>query len=205
MLLTPLGHRIVVRFARKAFWKPTAPSKLFRITEHKFYSKEEVERIHVLHKAYIAQEAAIREFARVEFYEPAQQTGGIPMEFQGQDQKLYEQFLAENDAENERIRQLREEYFESELKKTEELLLEEKYKMETQLYKTAEFVDEYVRQQKADEFSIVTPDNIDAILEQAIQNPVNPEFCIDAQGRKYTGSSMKPEDTPKEAVAANKS
>lgn len=185
MIITSLGQRIVVRYARKPIWMPTARSKLFRIAEHTFYSEDEVRQIRLLQTAYRAQEASIQEFMKHEFYIPATQSGGLPPEFIKLELERDQQIYAENDRENARIAKIKEEMMQKQLKELEEKVMEAKLTEEEDLMQIGLQVDDYIERHKSDPNSFVTPDNIDALIEKAIETPVSFEYCIDSLGRRY--------------------
>lgn len=185
-IITPLSHRIFVRFARKPIWMPTAPSKLFRIAEHNFYTPEEVKQIYTISRAFKAQEQSIQEFMKHEFYIPATQSGGLPAEFIEKEAELDKRLYEENERENARVAKLKEEAFNQQLRAMEDKIMEEKMNKEERFMETARKIDQYVKDQKSDPNSFVTPDNIDAIIEQALENPVNFEYCIEISGNKRT-------------------
>lgn len=185
MLSSSLGQKIIVRFLRKPRWMPPAPSKLFRIAEHTFYSKDEVEQIRLLNDTYKAQLVTIREFMKHEFYIPATQAGGLPLAFiqmeQEQDKKTYE----ENERENQRVAKLKEEYLQKQLKDLEDKLYHEKLLRDDKRVEKILEIDENVRKLKSDPDSIVTPENIEILIEKAIANPKSYEFCINQYGKKF--------------------
>lgn len=189
MLITPLGLRIVVRFARKPIWMPTAPSKLFRITNHTFYSEEEVKQIAKLRHVYLAQMESIYSYMKREFYIPATQAGGMPPDFLAKEQADEEQLLAENDRINAEVAKRKERFFEEQFKKLEESVMEEKLAIEEALIDSGRKMDEFVSVTKSNPDSFVTSDNIEARIEYALENPIDLEFYIDRQGRRYGASS----------------
>lgn len=189
-IITPLRQRIFVRFARKPIWMPTAPSKLFRIAEHKFYSKEEAEDIYNLSIAYRAQELSIQEFMKHEFYIPATNLGGLPSEFVQKEMDIDRRLREENDRENARIAESKNEFLNNRSKELEMRMLEEKKLREEKLETIAKKVDEYILAQTPDSF--ITPDNIDSKIEHAIDNPVCFEFFIDPRGKRYYAKQGQP-------------
>lgn len=184
-MFTSLGQRIIVRYARKPIWMPTAKSKIFRITNHTFYSPDEVKQIAILKTAYQAQEKSIGEFMKHEFYIPVTQSGGLPPEFIKKELEADRALIEENECINAEVAKTKEEYFKQQIKILEAKLLEEKERIEEQLLKTAQDIDDYVRENKSNPERFVTPDNIDAIIEKALENPVTYEFYIDRGGRRY--------------------
>lgn len=184
-MLTSLGHRIIVRYARKPIYMPTAPSKLFRIPEHTFYDEEECRQIRRLQVVYDAQMESIRKFAKREFYIPATQAGGLPAEFVEQEQKEEIKLLEENERINADVAKRREEYFDLKMKELEKRALEEKMAREEALLQAAEEVDELIRKYKSDPESFITPENFDTMMEKVIDNPVSHEFFIDKQGKRH--------------------
>lgn len=185
MIITNLGHKIFVRYARKPIWMPTAPSKLFRIPEHTFYDEEEVKQIRQLHEAFRHQERSIQEFMRQEFYMPSLQAGGLPVEFIEKEVEEDRQLFEENNRENERIGKLRQKMMDEILKNLETKVMEEKLRKEEYLMVKAMETDEYIKAVKSDPYSFVTPDNIEECIENAIQNPVSFSFYIDSSGNHY--------------------
>lgn len=189
MLITPLGLRVFVRFARKPIWMPTAPSKLFRITNHTFYDKDESEQIRKLQYVYSAQMQSICNYLKQEFYIPATKAGGMPADFLEKELAEEEALQAENDKINAKVAEQREKFFQNRLKEMEDRVLEEKMAIEEALIETGQRMDEFVKKTKSDPDSFVTPENIDAHIERAFENPTNFEFCIDKQGKKLGESS----------------
>lgn len=181
---------------------PTAPSKLFRITEHVFYDSEEIKQIKQLDYAHQAQMDSIKAYMEEKFYIPSTQSGGIPQEFIDQETKKDEKIYAENDKINAEIAKEREEFFANMIAQMEEQVMEEKLATEERLIETAEKIDEYVKKTKDDPESFVTPDNFEYMLNKAIENPKSYEFCIDRAGRIYgqnqdKSTSNEKSDTPK--------
>ena len=192
MITTPLGFKIVARFARKPIWMPTAPSKLFRIAEHTFYDKEEVLQISKLHYAYRAQMESIGKYMEQEFYIPATRAGGIPPEFIKSEQEEEKEIIAENDRINAEIARQKDEYFSQKLKETEDKVMQRKLDKEEQLIEAAQQIDEYIRAQKTNPDSCVTAENIDSQIDRSLENPVSFEFCIDKTGRRLGLQNLPP-------------
>lgn len=193
MIITPLCQRIVVRYARKPIWMPTAPSKLFRIAEHTFYSPEEMKRIKEMHLDYTEKMAAIKDIMEKEFYIPATKSGGIPPEFIEKEYKQDEDIYRENDKINSEVAKMKEEYFTKLIRDMEDKVMEEKLDKEEELIETSQKVDEYVKKHKGDPDGFVTPENIDSMIQKALESPISHEFCIDRSGRRY-GMSLKPQN-----------
>lgn len=185
MLLTSLGQRIVIRGARKAIWMPTAPSKLFRIPEHTFYDNEETEQMTTLRIVYQAQMESIRKFMEGEFYLPSLKSGGIPPDFIEKESMEDADILAENDAINAKIGEAKEQFFEKRLKELEEQAMEEKLSKEEELIMSSQKTDEYVRKLLEDPNNFVTTENIDMMLDKALESPTFYEFYIDKKGAKH--------------------
>lgn len=185
MIITSLGHRIVVRYARKPIWSPTAPSKLFRIPEHTFYSQDEVKQIRILKAAYEAQVDSVHEFLKHEFFIPASQSGGLSKEFIEKELERDKLIYEENEKENVRIAKLRKEVMERQMSQLEEEIMEEKILREDELLRESQKIDDFVRELKSDSDSVITQDNIEAMIERAIENPVRFQFFINTSGKKY--------------------
>lgn len=184
MLLTALRQTVIVRYARKPIWMPTAPSKLFRIPEHTFYSPEEIIEIKKLDAAYKAQLQSISEFMRIEFFIPAEQSGGLPNEFIEREKEEDEKIYRENERKNQEIAKQKEEFMANQFRSLEEQVLDEKLSREDFLMRKGMELDEYIKAQKADPLSVVTPDNIEIAIDRAMDNPVDFEYCIDRRGRR---------------------
>lgn len=185
MLITPLLQHIVVRFARKPIWMPTAPSKLFRITEHTFYTPEEREQSQLLINAYLAQIASLQEFMKREFFLPIEESGGLPTEFLAKELEADKTLLEDNARENQRIALIREQEAKSRIEDLENTVMAEKMRVEEKLIDIGSTVDEFVRRQKADPHNFVTPENIDRHIEKAMDSPVSFSFCIDKSGKQH--------------------
>lgn len=190
MIVTPLGSRIIVRF-RKPIWMATAPSKLFRIAEHTFYSPEEVSEIKKLDIAHKHQMRSLNEFMKVEFYIPATQLGGLPKEFVDVEKKEDEKILAENNRINAEIAKERESYFTNFMRDMEDKVMELKLSKEEELAEIGQSIDAYVKDQISDPDNFVTQDNIDCQIERAIESPSSYEFFIDKSGKKFSPQKGK--------------
>lgn len=190
-IITPLCQRIFVRF-RKPIWHPTAPSKLFRISENTFYSEDESTTLRELFVAFRAQEKSISEFMKHEFYLPAQQSGGLPTEFIEREIEIDKQLREENERENAKVAELKNEYLKNRLNEMEEKLMEEKMLREQKYSQIAKKVDEYIAQRQAEPDSFVTPENIESKIENAINNPVSFDFFIDSRGKRYVTKPEQP-------------
>lgn len=164
----------------------TAKSKLFRIAEHNFYSSDEIEQIKVLNQAYKAQVYSLNQFMRHEFFIPASQAGGLPLEFVKKEQELDQATLAENKADNAIIAKIREEFMEERVKELEMRVTREKLAKEQELAEEASRVDEYIKDLKSNPDSFVTADNIEALIDKAMDRPITYEFAIDITGNKVT-------------------
>lgn len=185
MIITSLGQKIVVRYARKPIWMPTAPSKLFRIPEHTFYSQDEIKKIRSLHESYRAQALSVAEFMKHEFFLPASQSGGLSKEFIDKELENDKQIYEENDRENARIAKLKKEVMLDRIRETEDKLMEEKLRREEELLHISQKIDDFVREQKSDPDCVVTEENIEEMIEKAIESPVSHQFFIDKSGKKY--------------------
>lgn len=191
MIFTSLCQTIIVRYARKPIWMPTAPSKLFRIPEHTFYSRDEVVQIVKLNDAYKAQLSSIGELMRHEFFIPAEQSGGLPNDFIEREKIEDEKVFRENERKNMEIAKQREEFMSQQLKSLEDKVIEEKLRREDHLMLRATEIDEYIKTQKSDPMSVVTPDNIEIAIDHAMDNPLDLEFCIDRRGRRIGPQAIK--------------
>lgn len=169
---------------------PTAPSKLFRISDHTFYSSEEIHQIKRLQAAYKAQSISIREFMRHEFFLPAESSGGLPNEFIERERADDEKIHSENERKNQEIAKQKEIFMNNQMKSFEEQILDEKLRKEDFLLRRAMEVDEYIKAEKSDPLSVVTPDNIDIAIDRAMENPIDLEFCIDRRGRRMGSKSQ---------------
>lgn len=184
MIITPLGSKIIVRF-RKPIWMPTAPSKLFRIPAHTFYTPEEIVQIKNLDIHHKYQMYSINKFMEKEFYIPATQLGGLPKEFVEVEQKEDEKIRAENDKINAKVAKERERYFSNFLREMEEKVMELKLDREEELVELGKSIDSYIEDQISNPDNFVTPENLDAQIEKAIGSPSSYEFFIDRSGKMY--------------------
>lgn len=159
-----------------------------------FYDKEEIEQIKKLHSVYSAQMTSIGHYMMKEFYEPASKAGGIPPEFLEMEQKEYEEICRENDEINARIAKKKEDYFDKRMKMLEDEVIEEKLCREDLVNEASQDVDEFLKANLVKDDCCVTPENFDAILQKALDNPISYEYCIDRAGRKYslTKKSQEP-------------
>lgn len=173
---------------------PTAPSKLFRIADHKFYSPEEIEQIRNLDITYKAQLETIKEFMRQEFYVPATQSGGLPAEFIDAEAKLDRELEEENRLENEKIAKEKQEVLGKIVKELEDKLFEMKLSKEEQVMESSLKVDEYIKKNKSAPDNFVTPENFDDMVSKAMENQMSYEFIITSKGKKkFNVEATKPD------------
>lgn len=119
---------------------------------------------------------------KYEFYIPATQSGGLPEAFVERESILDEKLLAENEAENAKVALLKKEFLDKQLAELENKVIQSKLDKEDKLISKAAEVREIL---KDPPYKFLTPENIEAMIDEAMQNPISYEYGIDRSGRKY--------------------
>lgn len=187
---------ITRRWARKPISLGTAKSKLFRVPKRLVVPKEEDEENKRLFNNYRTNMKSIRKYLESKYAvglfetsDPEQQRRAFEEDFI-RCKEINDQWNAEQKIIRERqtAKMLQEEI---ELAKSAIAKYKEQQKVQMQQ------VEEMVRQEKEKSKTYITPDNIDAAIEQALATVVDYNYAIDLEGNKYYGRERTP-DSQKE-------
>ncbi|XP_075538100.1 small ribosomal subunit protein mS26-like [Dermacentor variabilis] len=167
----------------KPRWMPMAPTKLFKINMGPPKDSEELAVLRRLHAAYKTEMKAIRNFWREQHLkdlELADEHSAVSQE----EEREHERLLEENEKENQRVALLRMERNKLEEAKRVEELIQREADAKAKLMQLKEQVDEIVRQEKERSSTYVTLENLDEVIEFAIENPISYSYAIDPQGKE---------------------
>ncbi|XP_037562445.1 probable 28S ribosomal protein S26, mitochondrial [Dermacentor silvarum] len=167
----------------KPRWMPIAPSKLFRINLGPPKDPEELAVLRRMHAAYKTEMKAIRNFwgeQHLKDLEQADKHSAISQE----EEREHERLLEENEKENQRVALLRMERNKLEEAKRVEELMQREADAKAKLAQLKEQVDEIVRLEKERSSTYVTLENLDEVIEFAIENPISYSYAIDPQGKE---------------------
>ncbi|XP_060517713.1 small ribosomal subunit protein mS26 [Cylas formicarius] len=180
---------------RKPIWLGTAKSKLFRVPKRPVIPDDESEELKRLNNKYRTEVKSLRQYLTRK-YQSLSETNEDP---QIQQQVFAEDFARckeINEKWNAEIKILREKraasQLEADLAFAKERISHEMLKQE----KLTEVVEELVRKEKEISKTFITPENIDAAIEIALENEVDYNFAINAAGEKIMGREGKPQDMP---------
>ncbi|KAK2712000.1 small ribosomal subunit protein mS26-like [Artemia franciscana] len=175
-----------VRYARKPTWMPTAKSKLFRIPKKPVLPEDEKLEIYRLERIYKTNMKSIRMFLSSE-QEKVVAASSIGSDFLNQLEEDHLKALEFNRQENERIGKLREERYARMLEEQRQKTLEAKQKF---IERTDKRIKEYTKMvEELEEISktLITADSLEKAIEEALANPVDPNFVLTKNGVKYLG------------------
>lgn len=190
----------IVRWRRKPRWLPVAKSKMFRIPQRPVTNTEETEEMKRLYSNYKTQIKSLRRYLTYKHCTRFMQKSDSQLQ-----QKLFEEdFVLSNklnDEWNAECKLIRERRIEENIQKDVEIAkknLEERLKINSTKLEEAE---EIVRREKDASKTFVTPENLDAVIEQALANPVDYNFSIDLNGNIYHGrETLAKQENEKTAV-----
>lgn len=174
----------LVRWRRKPRWLPVAKSKLYRVPERK--AEDPIERAELmrLHANYKTQLRAVRGFLMTEAYErEATSTADhliiSPEEMEQEFRKCEEL----NDKWNADISVVRNNRLQLEREAEHQLILQRLDAKEERSTMRRLSAEEHVRREKERAQTLITPENIDQAIEQALANTVDHNFAIDLNGK----------------------
>jgi len=194
-----------LRWKRKPIWLPTAKTKVFRVPKRPQIPDDEAEEIQRLFNNYRTyMRSTLEYFKTINVQNQIQLDPAIVEKAEEDDFNKCSEINAEW---NKKIAEEREKTLESlkEYKKLKILASVERFKEEKK--KKQAKVEEEVKKLKTITPTLITRDNIDQAIEDALANPVNYNKAININGEWYTEpTGIPPPKIPvtKEAVAAKK-
>lgn len=201
-LVTALGETSI-RWRTKPRWLPVAKSKMFRIPERKPQPKEEREELKKLHNIYRTEFKSIRLFFHNKIQEMT--TGeSVIMEQKKREEDEHLKCIRINDEWNQSVAKLREKLLAEDKEKELEETLKQIEENRLQLEKQKEEAERLVREEKERSKYYITNENIDEVIEHAMANPVDYNFCIDLDCNVYHGRLARKELPPKNEIVEPK-
>jgi len=176
---------------RKPRWVPKAPSKLYLVTCRKRLPPDEAKELLRLYRNY-------RCFQRMTLHHLFQEdqiqeeSGKLSMQAIEKEEEEHEQLMEYNRQENERMAQQRNERYEKVKEEMIKTMLEHKAREEEK--ELADIEAAYQRLKETQELVklFIEPENLEQAIINAIDNPVDFNFAIDLEGRKYEGRMTQP-------------
>lgn len=107
------------------------------------------------------------------------------------EEKDFEECNAINNEWNIKVAKIRENRLAEVKKRTKENILQNLLKQEQQQEEKRKKIDEQIRKAKQDAVSFITPDNIDAAIEECLTNIVNHNRALDLEGNWYDGKYLQ--------------
>lgn len=179
-----------VRYGRKPRWLPMAKSKMFRIPPRPQVPEDEAAEMHRIHNQYRTQMKSLMKYLSANY-----KTVSEEVDHEVHLKEFEEDFRKcslLNDEWNAKVKIERDEYFktkiELEVQQAREIL-ESKILLEEQ---RMEELEQIVREQKELANTFITPENIDKVIEYALNNPIDYNFSIDLDGNVYHGRETQP-------------
>lgn len=179
-----------VRWRRKPRWLPVARSKMFRVAPRTETPEDEKVELRRLYNNYNTLIKSIRGY----FYNQYNVKEEIDTEkHEKQFMEDFETCCKINDEWNAEVRVMREERQKKELDREIEIALA-KLDAQTKKKKDAfRAMEDLVKKEIEASKDFITTENIDIVIEHAINNPIDYNFSIDLQGNIYSGRKTKPE------------
>nr|CAG4636589.1 EOG090X0FQ9 [Eubosmina coregoni]SVE70121.1 EOG090X0FQ9 [Eubosmina coregoni] len=171
-------------WVRKPLGSPTAKSKLFRVPQKPNLPMDETEEIRRLHNIYFTQMKSLRVYFYEQSLKQAESGESAQLKLKQEDEE-HARLMEENRLENEKTAKKREERWTVEAEKTRERVISSLVKKEQQeeLYKSK--LGEFIEMQKS--IPIISKENIEKAIEEALVNPVDFNYAIDLEGYVYRG------------------
>ena len=184
-----------VRYGRKPRWLPMARSKMFRIPPRPQVPEDEAAEMHRVNNQYRTQMKSLMKYLGANYMTVSEE-----VDHEVHLKEFEEDFSkcnALNDEWNERVKIERDEYFktqiELEVQQAREIL-ESKILLEEE---RMEELEQVVREQKQLANTFITPENVDEVIEYALNNPTDYNFSIDLEGNVYQGRETPPSKVTK--------
>ncbi|XP_078534961.1 small ribosomal subunit protein mS26 [Lissotriton helveticus] len=177
-LLTP--HR-----GRKSRNDPPAKSKAGRLKVPPPVDPEELLVVKARYREYTAALGALRaefkeELMRKQYEE---KEGHLGVERRKHETEEHQMLMAWNDAENARLRKLREEHYVQEQEEEAQQKWQEAIDVEASLHEFLQEKEQEILQLQEEVKHFITPENLDQKIEEALDSPKTYNFAIDKEGR----------------------
>ncbi|XP_044735173.1 probable 28S ribosomal protein S26, mitochondrial [Chrysoperla carnea] len=170
----------IVRWRRKPRWLPVAKSKLYKVPKRPEISESERNELFRLHTNYKTQVKSIRHFLIKEF--EAQQIKEDEVQVKKDFDIDFEKCRKINEEWNSSIIPIREARIQAEKKLAQDIVMQRMITHQENLRQKQNISEQIIRAEKERSKTYITPENIDAAIEKALNNVVNYNFAIDAQG-----------------------
>nr|CAG4644379.1 EOG090X0FQ9 [Lepidurus arcticus] len=171
---------------RKPRHLPTAKSKLFRVPQKPRYPDDEVQEMRRVRNIYNTGMKSVRHYFFQESLKLAD-TGDFALHAAKSEQEEHLRLMEENRVENEKTAAVREARLarqrEQEKEHISQLLVSEQMLSRKRL----DEVEELVKKEIGLAELIITRDNVELAIEEALANPVDYNFAIDREGFVYRG------------------
>lgn len=176
----------LVRWRRKPRWLPVAKSKLFRVPERKVQDPMERSELMRLHANYKTQLRAVRGYLMTESAErEATSTADHLIISPEEMEEDFRQCSEMNDKWNAEISLIRNKRLQLERDAEKELILQRLDALGERREQRKTSAEELVRLEKERSKTLITPENIDQAIEQALAETVDYNFAIDLSGKIY--------------------
>ena len=177
---------------RKPKWLPRAPSKLYQVYQPPEYPQDEQEQIDHLDRVFSTKYRSIKQYFHEAFYKPSLSAGGKTTDQVLLEREEDEQLLIENLEENRRVAVIRAQRLERERALLSNDLLETDA-IEKEQIEVRESLAKTTIEQELKRFdTYVTKDNIEAAIDEALENPTSYDFAIDVKGNIVSDGPMHP-------------
>jgi len=170
---------------------PPSKTKRYKVVHVDWQPAEHVQELLWRRHAYMDSLASLRQRFREEQLQK-EETGETAEKIAAQEKLQFKDRLEKNLAENQRLAALREEREREQMKMLEHSSIERSQnyleKQARQLVEREQMVQEMITKSK----HFVNADNVAEKVAEALEKPVDLNFCIDADGNMYAGTPMAP-------------
>lgn len=189
---------------RKPRWVPVAKSKIYRIPKRPVVSEEERLELLRLNNNYKTQMRAIRRFYHEDMIKEMSSRQSATSEMsQRLEAEEWSRCIEINEKWNAQVALEREVRRKKEIAALEEYALARMEKKDQLLRKKIEQASAEIRRQKDLSSTFITPETLDAAIDQAIANPTDYNFAIDLKGNIYQGSETLTSSKQKSVNSTN--
>ncbi|KAM3958873.1 mitochondrial ribosomal protein S26 [Aphomia sociella] len=176
---------------RKPRWLPVAKSKIYRIPKRPEITEEERLELLRVNNNYKTQMRAIRRFYHEEMIKEKSTrdsaSSDMSLKLEADD---WSRCVEINDKWNAQVALEREERRKKELAAMEEYALARMEAKDRELQLRIEKASQEIKREKELSKTYITPENLDAAIDQALANPVDYNFAIDLHGNQFHGREM---------------
>ncbi|XP_012287639.1 probable 28S ribosomal protein S26, mitochondrial [Orussus abietinus] len=183
-----------VRWKRKPIWLPTAKTKLFRVPKRPKIPIEEMEELKRLNNNYKTYMNSLSKFFKKFAIDNRVELNVEELE---RVEKLdFERCFKMNEEWNKNIANNREKRLLAVEAALKERVLQKIIMAEKEAEEQRKLVDERIRKEKEIAHTFITEKNIDAAIENILENVVDYNVAIDADGNRYEGKYEPPAKAP---------